>query len=300
MQGKKDKMGNKDTTEKVLADYKDVFADIINALVFKGEQRVKPEALENTMAKSMYKSDNSKLHEQERDVVKIWKECNIELAICGIENQTKTEKYMPLRILGYDGASYRSQLLDKKSSPVAVMTIVLYFGTDKKWDEPTHLKDVIQIPDGLDDYINDYKITVFNIAWLTDEEIARFKSDFKIVADFFVQKRKNHSYVPDNKTTIQHLDAMLKLLSVMTGDNRYEEVLEGNDMEGENTMDVVYENILKKGEVKGKAEGKAEGEAQLGKLIHLLLQNNRIEDVKKASVDEEARKKFYKEFGIID
>ncbi len=300
MQGKKDKMGNKDTTEKVLADYKDVFADIINALVFKGEQRVKSEALENTMAKSMYKSDNSQLHEQERDVVKIWKECNIELAICGIENQTKTEKYMPLRILGYDGASYRSQLLDKKSSPVAVMTIVLYFGTDKKWDEPTHLKDVIRIPDGLDDYINDYKITVFNIAWLTDEEIARFKSDFKIVADFFVQKRKNNSYVPDNKTTIQHLDAMLKLLSVMTGDSRYEEVLEGNDMEGENTMDVVYENILKKGEVKGKAEGKAEGEAKLGKLINLLLQDNRVEDVKKASADEEARKKFYKEFGIID
>lgn len=42
------------------------------------------------------------------------------------------------------------------------------------------------------------------------------------------------------------------------------------------------------------------GEARLGKLINLLLQNNRIEDVKKASVDKEARKKFYKEFGIID
>ncbi len=42
------------------------------------------------------------------------------------------------------------------------------------------------------------------------------------------------------------------------------------------------------------------GEARLGKLINLLLQNNRIEDVKKASFDKEARKKFYKEFGIID
>ena len=45
MQGKKDKMGTKDATEKILADYNDVFADIINALIFKGEQKVKPEFL---------------------------------------------------------------------------------------------------------------------------------------------------------------------------------------------------------------------------------------------------------------
>ncbi len=52
---------------------------------------------------------------------------------------------MPLRILGYDGATYRSQLQKKRKRPVAVLTIVLYFGTDKMWDKPTHLKDVIYI-----------------------------------------------------------------------------------------------------------------------------------------------------------
>ena len=127
----------------------------------------------------------NKLHEQERDIVKLWKERDMEFAIYGMENQTLPEKYMPLRILGYDGASYRSQLQKKRKRPVAVLTIVLYFGTDKVWDKPTHLKDVIYIPEGLGEYVNDYKITVFNIAWLTEEEIARFKSDFKIVANFF-------------------------------------------------------------------------------------------------------------------
>ncbi len=102
------------------------------------------------------------------------------------------------------------------------------------------------------------------------------------------------------KQQFQHLDAMLKLLSVMTGDNRYEEVLEGDDMEGVKTMDVVLENLLKKGRMEGEVKGKAEGEAKLGKLVNLLLQDNRVEDVKMASADEEARKKFYKEFGIID
>lgn len=210
-------MGEKDTTEKILADYNDVFADIINGLVFKGEQKVTPESLENISTRSVYKGRKNKLHEQERDIVKLWKERDIEFAIYGMENQTLPEKYMPLRILGYDGASYRSQLQKKRKRPVAVLTIVLYFGTDKMWDKPTHLKDVIYIPEGLGEYVNDYKITVFNIAWLTEEEIARFKSDFKIVANFFVHKRKNKDYVSDDKTEIKHVDEVLKLLSAMTG-----------------------------------------------------------------------------------
>ena len=38
-------MGQKDITEKLLEDYNDVFADIINGLIFKGEQRILPESL---------------------------------------------------------------------------------------------------------------------------------------------------------------------------------------------------------------------------------------------------------------
>lgn len=253
-------MGEKDTTEKILADYNDVFADIINGLVFKGEQKVTPESLENISTRSVYKGRKNKLHEQERDIVKLWKERDIEFAIYGMENQTLPEKYMPLRILGYDGASYRSQLQKKRKRPVAVLTIVLYFGTDKMWDKPTHLKDVIYIPEGLGEYVNDYKITVFNIAWLTEEEIARFKSDFKIVANFFVHKRKNKDYVSDDKTEIKHVDEVLKLLSAMTGDERYEEILAEKEKGEYNTMDTVAEHLVNM------------GEARLGKLINLLLQ----------------------------
>ena len=36
-------MGQKDITEKLLEDYNDVFADIINGLIFKGEQRILPD-----------------------------------------------------------------------------------------------------------------------------------------------------------------------------------------------------------------------------------------------------------------
>ena len=56
-------MGQKDITEKLLEDYNDVFADIINGLIFKGEQRILPESLENAKVHSQYKAEDGKVHE---------------------------------------------------------------------------------------------------------------------------------------------------------------------------------------------------------------------------------------------
>lgn len=50
----------------------------------------------------------------------------------------------------------------------------------------------------------------------------------------------------------------------------------------------------------GKAEGKAEGEFNLGQLITKLFADGRPSDAELAAKDEEARKRFYKEFGMID
>ena len=60
-------MGEKDITEKILADYNDVFADIMNGLLFAGEQRILPEALVNTSIHSQYKAEDEKVHELERE-----------------------------------------------------------------------------------------------------------------------------------------------------------------------------------------------------------------------------------------
>ena len=100
------------------------------------------------------------------------------------------------------------------------MTIVLYFGTDHHWYGKKNIKGLMKIPEGLEEYINDYEMKVFEIAWLTEEEISRFHSDFKVVANFFVQKRKHKDYIPDDPTEIRHIDEVLKLLRVMTGKTR--------------------------------------------------------------------------------
>lgn len=62
-------MGEKDIAEKTLEAWNDVFADIVNVLLFKGKQVVKEDELEAATPTSAFKA-GKKLHQQERDVAK--------------------------------------------------------------------------------------------------------------------------------------------------------------------------------------------------------------------------------------
>lgn len=280
-------MGEKDVTEKILEDYNDIFADIVNVLVYDGKEVVKPDKLQNAAIYSHYRNDKGRLREQERDVVKYWTEKGMRIVLYGIENQTVPEKRMPVRVFGYEGASYRSQLTDKRVAPV--ITMVLYFGIDKHWNEPKNLKNVIEVPDELKSYVNDVHINVFEIAWLTEEQISRFTSDFKVVANFFVNKRKNKDYIPDDNTTIKHVDEVLKLLSVMTGDRRYEKLL--GKSEGVSNMCDVAQRLEDRGIAKGRIQGRVEGRAEernlLSDAIHRLKAGEQAEELIASGIDKE-------------
>lgn len=233
-------------------DYNDVFADIVNGLLCKGEQVVQPCDLVMSQPISQYKADG-KIHEMERDVCKYWKPGNVRMALYGLENQTRVENFMPFRIIGYDGSAYRAQLLEKKETVVPVVTMVLYFGTETRWNKPTNIKALMDIPRWLDPYVTDYKINVFEIAWLSEKELDQFQSDFRIIARFFVEKRKNPDYIPEDPMEIEHVDEFLKLMAVLTGDNRYVDILRFDGKEIVSMCDVAarLENIgLQKGDLK--------------------------------------------------
>lgn len=105
------------------------------------------------------------------------------------------------------------------------------------------------------------KINLFEIAWLTDGQVSRFKSDFRIVADYFVQKRKTGTY-KGTKDEIQHVHALLQLFRVMEKDDRFEIALANEGKEGGiRTMCDVIDRYLKEGEEKGIAIGIEKGEA---------------------------------------
>ena len=246
-------MAQKDLSEKLLEDYNDVFADIVNVLLFDGCEIVKPEELEEAGQLSQYKSSENKLHEQERDVLKFWRRDKVAISLYGIENQTLVDPYMPLRIMNYDGAAYRSQLLkDKSQKKFPVITLVLYFG-NKRWNKPKNLLGVLEIPKYLRQYVSDYKINVFEICYLSEKQLKMFKSDFGIVADFFVNKRKNQDYVPQDHRKFKHVDAMLKFFAAMTTDTRYDFKFL-YERKGEITMDEYLDRLIEKGVKKERRE----------------------------------------------
>ena len=283
-------MAGKDATEKILESYNDVFSDIVNVLLFQGKQVLTADELEEEAPRTYYKADG-KLHEIERDVAKRWKNGNIRVACIGFENQTAADPDMPLRVIGYDGAEYRAQLLAENpaSRRYPVVTLVLYFGYERPWNGPLSLKERMDIPEELEAYVNDYRINLFQIAYLTQEQVQNFQSDFRIVADYFVQKREKGDYVPSTQE-ITHVQETLQLLSVMTNDRRFEEIYnERNSVEGglHNMCDVLDRAVNK-------------GEDQVALLMKKLFDANRIEDAKRASQDKEYRNKLLKELKIAN
>ena len=63
-------------------------------------------------------------------------------------------------------------------------------------------------------------------AWalkIRQAQIQQFKSDFRVVAEFFSQKRKQLDYTPSNQQ-LQHAKEVLQLFSIMTDDARFEDI----------------------------------------------------------------------------
>ena len=112
----------------------------------------------------------------------------------------------------------------------------------------------MDVPEKLLPYVNDYHMNLFEIAWLTDEQLSMFTSDFWIVADYFVQMRKNKDYMP-SKQTIEHVDAVLKLMSALTGDARFEEAQNKSEVKERGlSMCEVLDKIENRGEKRGSFE----------------------------------------------
>ena len=244
-------MAEKDVTEKLLADYNDVFSDIVNVLMFQGEQVVMEEELENTKDITQYKAEG-KIHEQERDVSKKWKRKGIVLSLLGLEHQTQEDGDMPMRIMGYDGAAYRSQSLSGGKNRYPVVTLVLHFGTKHRWKKAKRLSDMFPVAEGMKPYFHDYGINVFDIAFLSEEQVNMFQSDFRIVADYFRQKHLDGEYKPSTQE-IKHVDEVLKLMSVLTGCRDFEAAAKQIKKRGVKvTMCEMMDKILNQKEQEGR------------------------------------------------
>ena len=80
---------------------------------------------------------------------------------------------------------------------------------------------MLHIPESLKPYVNNYRINLFDIPGLDDETVNKFKSDFRVIADYFVQIRRTGEYHP-GITEIRHVPETIHLIEVLTGNKMFE------------------------------------------------------------------------------
>ena len=308
-------MGQKDITEKQLEDYNDVFADIYNVLVFE-KNVIDATYLQDGATESRYKDDKGVNRDQRRDVMKTYlDEYRMELAFVGIDNQTELDKYIPVRVLGYDYGKYRRQVDEKKFPLVPVITLVLNL-SNTRWNNYKSLAEIMKVPPEFEPYFQDYKVKVVDVAFLEDSVIEKFTSDFKLIARFFKNRRLGVK-AWDDKAQIQHVEAFFDFIAAFTSDPRYQYVkedLEKIKAKGEKVgmndpyLDMLLENRAKRIFVEGEQTGiqtglktgRMEGENKMAKLMEYLLANGTQEEVQKALSDADARSEKYEKYGIED
>lgn len=91
---------------------------------------------------------------------------------------------------------------------------------------------------------------------MTSQNFGVLQSDFRIVADYFVQMRKTGDYVPLPQE-MMHAREVLQLMSALTEDARFEQACNENKKgRGPRTMCDVLDRIENRGMQKGLMEGK--------------------------------------------
>ena len=194
--------------------------------------------------------------------------------------------------MSYDGVAYRSQLQGSDFYPV--ITLVLYFGTKSKWKNYKSLKESLNIDERLKDLVSDYKIKVVNLAWLTDEQINSFKSDFRIVAEYLRALRTGH--VEDwSRQKLKYVSEIIDLMRVISDDVIFDDMaafIEKTQSEkgGVNVCEFV-QRMKNEGISEGLLQGRREGivleRDNIFSLFSRLYAAGRNSDVERATKDRD-------------
>lgn len=260
-----------DVPQKELESYPDVFADIINALVYAGKQIVNFQNLCPAETETRYQDWEHRLRSQYEDIGKYEAGEDGKAGILYLlANQTTVDSRMLLRKCGYVGGYYRGQYNGQMSDICPVMELVLYWGK-KRWRAPKSIRSFFR-KKKLDfnawNYIDDARLHVFEMRHLPREVIKRFRGDMRVLLEYLSDETEAEKETRE----IQHLAALLEVMRELSGDSRYKKLIERLNKNGEmeqpkeggkwtmcKLMDKYWEGGKQEGKQEGRQEGKQEG-----------------------------------------
>lgn len=271
-----------DTVLKNYWNNNEQFADLFNAVLFGGEQVISPDELEDADTEESSVLEHREYAESikaSRDSIKICKKSlthGVEFVMLGMESQEHIHYAMPMRVMGYDYGTYRKQYdsnakkyqtkegmtddeylsrMKQTDRFTPVITVVVYYG-DNPWDGATTLHGMLNIPDKMKPFVNDYKILLVearqnNLIFHNMTNIAFFDM-LKVVLDKSVTKNEAKEKVI--KYALEHNVDKTVVMTVAGATNRK---IDYNALsrKGDVTMCTLFDEIEKDGIMKGKVEG---------------------------------------------
>lgn len=256
------------------------FADLFNAVLFDGEQVIKPEELEDADTEESSILEHKEYAESiqaSRDNIKISKRSTVhgvEYVLLGNESQQHIHYATPMRVMGYDYGIYKKQYdsnskkyktsdgmnedeylsgMKKTDKFIPVITVVIYYG-DKVWDGATTLHGMLDIPEKIVRYVNDYKILLVearqNDLVLHNMNNVDLFNLLEIILDDRMPKYEA------KKRAIQYGEEhQVDKSVVMTVAGATNSKIDYNAFEkGEVTMCTLFDEIAKENEIKGRAK----------------------------------------------
>ena len=320
---KKTKDLKPDTVLKNYWNNNEQFADLFNAVLFEGKQVIKPEELEDVDTEESSVLEHREYAESikaSRDNIKIQKKSTVygvEFVLLGLESQEHIHYAMPMRVMGYDYASYKKQYdsnakkyktakglsedeylsrMKKTDKFIPVITVVVYYG-EKPWDGAMSLHEMLNIPEEMAKYINNYKMLLVearknNLTLHNMNNVDLFNL-LQIILDRSISKneaiKKAIQYSEERKTE----KSVIMTVAGAT-DSKLDYNAFGN---GDGAMCSLFEEIAKEGEIKGQTKGEAKGIIETG-FEFGLSENDILERLQnKLNVSLEMAQEYIKMFG---
>ena len=186
-----------------------VFADIINVLLFDGTNRVDPNEIRNDSAGLILPDDADAWHatcKMTYDGIRY-----------GLFSVTKPMAASEIIITAFSYFGYGHQIQSGPGPLLPVIPIILNL-TNHPWgNAPRTLHEAVGIDrhSPLYEYVNDFKPAIFDVAYLPDNKISQFTSDFGAVAQAIKSARIGKAFATE--INVKNIDSYFDVLQAVSG-----------------------------------------------------------------------------------
>jgi hypothetical protein len=283
-------MGKADVAVNQMMSRKEIFADFVNGVIYRGKQMLAPENLEVIQNQSglLYEASPGKTTVLERrGDIRMKADLGIYSVIFAEETQSAVHYAMPVRNLLYDALEYMKQVqnlekmhlekgeklkgdaflsgIKKEDRLTPVITTVFFSGND--WDGAKSLYEMMDFGNGakemdtLKSYLPDYKINLVYAGNIKDTKV--FSSCLQQIFDMLKlrdDKKRLYEYVKDNHEKFEQMDGVETTAAmVLLGEKKRIARLISENKDGEElNLCKAIEDLIEDGRTEGRAEGRAQ------------------------------------------